>query len=70
MRRRRVEQRRRALRQQIRDQAVLVDRDAGDLGAGGFEGQRGAAIAGILDHAQRAARQIKPGHHGKAFLDA
>ena len=55
---------------QIRDQSILIDGDARDFGAGGFEGQRGAVIAGILDDAERAARQIQPRRERQAFLDS
>ena len=70
MRGRCIEQRRRALRQIIRHQPVLIDGDARNLGARCFKGQRGALIAGVLDHAERTARQIQPRRKGKAFLDS
>ena len=70
MRRRRVEQRSRALRQIVGDQPVLIDGDACNLGTRSLERQRRAVIAGILDHAERAARKEKPRQQREPFLDA
>src|SRR5258708_14083725 len=64
-----IEQRSRALRKIVGDQSVLIDRDACNLGAGGLERQRRAAIAGIFHDAERAAREEKPRQEGEAFLD-
>ena len=65
---RQIEQRRRSVRQSIRDQAVAVDGHTCNFGPRRFERRDGALIAGIFDNAERAARQKQSRRDRQAFL--
>ena len=70
VRRRQIEERRRALGQAIGNEPALVDRDADDLGARRLEGQRRAVGAGVLDDRRRAAMKEEMRRKTDALLHA
>ena len=70
MRRRNIEERRRALRQIVGHEPFLVHADADHLRSRGGEGERRRARAGILDRHRRAAMEEETRRERDPFLNA